>query len=106
VKPRPQSVKNHHYRCNRLFLNLVHWLRGKGITARNALHSLRKEFGSQICAQAGIYAASLALRHSTITITRDYYLDKKQTVVLQIGKLLNPAPAADNGKPRTERGAA
>jgi integrase len=90
VKPRPQSVKNHHYRCNRLFRELVEWLRSKGISARNALHSLRKEFGSQICAQAGIYAASVALRHSTITITRDYYLDKKQRTVLEIGKLLDP----------------
>ena len=106
MKPRPESVKNHHYRCNRLFRALVEWLRGKGITARNALHSLRKEFGSQICAQAGIYAASVALRHSTITITRDYYLDKKQPVVLEIGRLLNPAPTADIGKPGTERGAA
>jgi integrase len=106
VKPRPQSVRNHHYRCNRLFKELIRWLRSKGVTARTALHSLRKEFGSQICKQGGIYAASVALRHSTITITRDYYLDKKQPVVLEIGKLLNPPPATDNGKPRTERGAA
>lgn len=89
VQPRPLSVRNHHYRCNRLFKELIEWLRSKGITARNALHSLRKEFGSQICAQAGIYAASVALRHSTITITRDYYLDKKTAVVLEIGKLLD-----------------
>jgi integrase len=91
VKPRPDSVKNHHYRCSRIFKAAMKWLRGKGVTARNALHSLRKEFGSQICQQAGIYAASVALRHSTITITRDYYLDKKQPVVLEIGKLLGTA---------------
>jgi len=96
VKPRPESVKNHHYRCARIFKATVNWLRSKGIRSRTALHSLRKEFGSQICAQAGIYAASVALRHSTITITRDYYLDKKQAVVLEIGKLLDTAikPAA------------
>lgn len=93
VQPRPLSVRNHHYRCNRLFNELIEWLRSKGITARNALHSLRKEFGSQICAQAGIYAASVALRHSTITITRDYYLDKKTPVVLNVGKLLATAAA-------------
>ena len=88
VQPRPESTRNHHYRCNRLFKEAVEWLRGKGLTARNALHSLRKEFGSQICAQAGIYAASVALRHSSITLTRDYYLDKKQPTFLAISKLI------------------
>jgi integrase len=90
VKPRPQSVKNHHYRCNRLFKQLVEWLRGKGVKSRNALHSLRKEFGSQICSQAGIFAASVALRHSSINLTREYYLDKKQPAFLDITKLMQP----------------
>jgi len=89
IKPRPESVKNHHYRCNRLFKDLVAWLRGKGIRSRNALHALRKEFGSQICAQAGIYAASSALRHSSIVLTREYYVDKKQPAVFHVSKLLN-----------------
>lgn len=70
---------------------MIEWLRGKGITARTALHSLRKEFGSQICAQAGIYAASVALRHSNITITREHYVDKKQPAVFQVAKLLEAA---------------
>jgi len=90
IEPRANAVSYHHYRCDRQFKELILWLREKGIRARNALHALRKEFGSQICAQAGIYAASVALRHSTITITRDYYLDKKQPVVLEIAKLLDP----------------
>lgn len=88
VQPRPEATRNHHYRCNRLFKELVVWLRGKGLTARNALHCLRKEFGSQICAQAGIFAASVALRHSSINLTREYYVDKKQPVVFQVSKLL------------------
>lgn len=89
IQPRPQSVRNHHYRCNRQFKELVEWLRGKGLTARNALHALRKEFGSQICAQAGIFAASTALRHSSINLTREYYIDKKQPAVFQVSKLLD-----------------
>lgn len=100
VKPRPQSVKNHHYRCNRLFRDLVLWLRGKGLSARNALHSLRKEYGSQICAQAGIYAASAALRHSSITLTREYYVDNKQPAVFQVSKLF-AEPAKDDPQPAT-----
>jgi integrase len=88
VKPRPQSVRNHQYRCNRLFKQTVAWLRSKGLKSRNALHALRKEFGSQICAQAGIYAASTALRHSSINLTREYYIDKKKPVVFEVSKLL------------------
>jgi integrase len=88
VEARPQSIKNHHYRCNRSFKQLVTWLRGKGLKSRNALHALRKEFGSQICAQAGIFAASVALRHSSINLTREYYLDKKQPAFLSVTKLM------------------
>lgn len=88
VQPRPEATRNHHYRCNRLFKELVKWLHGKGLTARNALHALRKEFGSQICAQAGIFAASTALRHSSINLTREYYIDKRQPAFFQVSKLL------------------
>ena len=95
VQPRPESTRNHHYRCNRLFKELVQWLRGKGLTARNALHALRKEFGSQICAQGGIYAASVALRHSSINLTREFYIDKKQPTFLPISKLMQEQPQAN-----------
>jgi len=78
------SSDYHHYRCQRHFERLVAWLRAKGIRANNPLHALRKEFGSSICQQAGIYAASLQLRHSDIRITRDYYLDKKERVTFKI----------------------
>jgi integrase len=88
IEPRPGAASYHHYRCNRLFAELVTWLHGKGIRSRNPLHALRKEFGSQICAQAGIFAASSALRHSSISLTRDYYIDKKQPAVFQVSKLL------------------
>lgn len=84
VKPRP-STTYHHYRCQRHFDGLIDWLRSKGITARNPIHALRKEFGSLICAQGGIYAASVQLRHSDIRITRDSYLDRKERVVVKLG---------------------
>lgn len=88
VLPRTKPSRNQHYRCNRLFKEAIKWLRGKGVTARTALHSMRKEFGSQICAQAGIYAASAALRHSSINLTREFYIDKKQPTFLAITKLM------------------
>ncbi len=89
VAPRPESVRNHHYRWNRQFKELVKWLRGKRLRSRNALHALRKEFGSQICAQAGIDVASCELRHSSINLTREYYIDKKQPAVFAVTKLLD-----------------
>jgi integrase len=95
VAPRPESVKNHHYRCNHSFKELVAWLRSKGLKARNALHALRKEFGSQICAQAGIYAASVALRHSSINLTREYYIDKKQPAFFGVSKLMQEQPSGE-----------
>jgi integrase len=97
IQPRPESTRNHHYRCNRLFGELIEWLRGKGLSTRNALHALRKEFGSQICQQAGIFAASVALRHSSIDLTREYYIDKKQPAFLAVSKLMQDQTEAAKG---------
>lgn len=88
VLPRPQSGASYHYRCNRIFDGLIGWLRGKGVESRFPLHTLRKEFGSLIAAQAGIFAASLQLRHADIQLTRDHYLDKKERPFIDLGKLM------------------
>ncbi len=76
VAPRQVSTY-HHYRCSRIFKELVAWLRGKGVDTTNPLHTLRKEYGSLICQQAGIYAASAALRHTNIQLTRDHYVTRR-----------------------------
>lgn len=103
VAPKPNTATYHHYRCTRHFNRLIAWLRTKGVSARTPLHSLRKEFGSQICASNGIFAASVALRHSSIQITRDHYLDKKQRVFMPMGELLTraiePQHREKEGKP-------
>jgi integrase len=78
-----------HYRCHRLFEALIKWLRDHGITANKPLHTLRKEFGSQICAKHGIYAASHALRHADISITSQNYLDKRKSATAGLGYLLH-----------------
>ena len=77
-----------HYRAQRHFDALTAWLRTKGVTAIKPLHELRKEFGSQLCAKYGIYAASRMLRHSGIAITAEHYLDQKERVTLGLGNLL------------------
>ncbi len=83
------------YRCDGHFKAMLAWLRAKGVTARNPLHTLRKEFGSLINQKFGIFAASAALRHSNITITREAYVDRKERIALDIGELMKnqPAPA-------------
>ena len=56
--------------------------------ANTPLHTLRKEYGSQICAKHGIYAASHGLRHADIAITSQHYLDRKRRATLGMGHLL------------------
>jgi integrase len=88
IRPRPGAGYSH-YRCSRIFARLSNWLRAKGVTGSRPLHTLRKEFGSQICEQFGIYAASRALRHADIGITSQHYLDKKARITTGLGKLLS-----------------
>ena len=52
------------YRCEPHFRALLEWLRKLGIDGRSPLYTLRKEFGSYICQNFGIYAASRQLRHA------------------------------------------
>jgi integrase len=98
--PRPDATYDH-YRCQYLFERLSEWLRKKGVKSKTPLHTLRKEFGSQICSREGIYAASRALRHADIAITSKHYLDKKKRVVSGLGHLLKdnvvefPGPQAE-----------
>jgi integrase len=87
VKPR-LDAKWEHYRCTSIFENLIEWLRIKGVTTKTPLHTLRKEFGSIIAAEHGIYAASRLLRHADITTTAQCYLDKKKRVTSGLGGLL------------------
>ncbi len=59
------------------------------MTAIKPLHELRKEFGSQVCAKYGIFAASRMLRHADIAITAQHYLDQKERVTIGMGNLLS-----------------
>jgi integrase len=88
VQPKPSVSSYHHYRCTRHFNNLIKWLREKGIKNRHPIHAMRKEFGSHIAKEKGIYAASVQLRHANIGITRDHYLDKKERATFPIGQML------------------
>jgi integrase len=78
-----------HYRCARQFRELAHWLRAHGVKSIRPLHALRKEFGSLINQTHGIHAASRALRHSSIGITAEVYVDSRVRTTSGLGYLLS-----------------
>ncbi len=69
-----------HYRCDPVFIRLRNWLRWKGVKAKKPIHELRKEVGSIIASEHGIFEASRFLRHSDIRITAAIYVDKKRKI--------------------------
>jgi len=68
------------YRCDATFARVLVWLRKQGVTSHRPLHTLRKEIGSLIAQEHGIFAASRYLRHADIRITASIYADKKKAV--------------------------
>ena len=77
--PRPDSPSRY-YRCDDIFKRVTDWLRTQGVDDPKPLHTLRKEIGSVIASEHGIFEASRYLRHSDIRITSAIYADKKKTV--------------------------
>ena len=77
-----------HYRCHRDIQDLIAWLRSKGVTSKTPLHTLRKEYGSQINARYGLTAASEMLRHADVAVTAAHYVENKQRSILGFGHLL------------------
>lgn len=78
------------YRCALHWKTVIDWLKGQGIKAQKPVHELRKEIGSIVAAEHGIYEASRYLRHSDIRITAQYYLDKKTRVTPALSSTLIP----------------
>ena len=81
----PTAKKSPNYRASVAQEELISWLRAKGVTARMALHSLRKEYGSIICEQAGIHAASALLGHSNVSVTDRHYIENRRTETVDLG---------------------
>ncbi len=74
IAPRLNTGQRH-YRCSKDFMVLNGWLKSKGIAhSSSRIHTLRKEFGSHLAQRRGIFAASAGLRHSTIGVTRKFYV--------------------------------
>lgn len=80
--------KTRSYRCERMFNELYRWLREHGANSGHPLHELRKEVGSIIANETGIFEASRYLRHSDIRITSQFYTDKKKRITPGLGRLI------------------
>ena len=87
-RPRNNTTFSY-YRCEQHCEFLTNWLRKHGVISLKPLHTLRKEYGSQLCTRAGIFAASRGLRHADIGITSEYYTDSKARAVTGLGHLLS-----------------
>ncbi|MFT3990708.1 MAG: hypothetical protein QM680_04790 [Luteolibacter sp.] len=92
--------KGPRYRCNREFSTLIKWLKQQGVPPLKPIHTLRKEIGSIIASEHGIFAASRYLRHSDIQITAAVYADKKAIVTPKtLGGILGNQPVS-SGQPK------
>jgi hypothetical protein len=91
-----------HYRCEPVFNRLASWLRAHGVSNAKPLHTLRKEYGSALARTLGILAASHGLRHASIGLTHQHYVDSRSTATVGLGHLLK-APQKKTGKPARKR---
>lgn len=79
-----------YYRCQTTFEKVTAWLRANGVTGDRPLHTLRKEFGSIICAAADIHTASRQLRHSNLSTTAAFYADNRRRVTVPVSIVQEP----------------
>jgi integrase len=104
-KPPPLDAPYGVYRCQNEMRSLLVWLRAKGVVSKTPLHTLRKQFGSEIHARYGLLAASEALRHGGVSVTAKHYIENKQRSILGLGHLLKndcviiPMDEASGGRP-------
>ena len=81
-------------------------LTSQGVQNMKPLHTMRKEIGSIIANEEGIFAASRYLRHSDIRITSAIYADKKKTVTPKAFAGVLSTTSGENASPKTATTAA
>jgi integrase len=86
--PFRQSTGPQYYRCQETFERVTAWLRSERVTGDKPLHTLRKEFGSIICAAADIHTASRQLRHSNLATTAAFYADHRRRATVPVANML------------------
>jgi integrase len=88
LAPPPFDAPYGVYRCQIHMRSLLGWLRSKGVNSKTPLHTLRKQFGSEIHARYGLLAASEQLRHGGVAVTARHYIENKSCSILGLGHLL------------------
>ena len=68
-----KELKSIVYRCDQAHRTLVAWLRKMGVDDPKPCHRLRKEFGSYVSTNFGLFHAQRFLGHSSPNVTSDYY---------------------------------
>lgn len=76
------------YRCRHHFKALNAWLRDKIGNIYTPTHELRRELGSLVAEQHGIFAAMRALRHRDISTTERFYTDRRGRFSVGLGSVL------------------
>ena len=94
---RPDASYGKLYRSETVFRRVYTWLRAHGVEGRKPIQTLRKEAGSMICNQFGIYAASRFLRHADTQVTVQHYVDIKEKVSVNIGAMLKKVDSETSG---------
>jgi integrase len=104
----PKVVNYTWYRADRVFNNLLAWLREKGVTGDKPIHQMRKLYGSVLTEKHGIHAASSGCRHSDIRVTSQFYANRTVTVTPGFGAVLSgaevvPFSPVSKGRPPKRR---
>jgi integrase len=89
--------KTRSYRCDSHFNDLYLGLRKHNVTSRQPLHVMRKEIGSIIASEQGIFEASRYLRHSDVRITSQIYADKKRRITSGLGSIIESNHSKSEG---------
>ena len=92
------------YRCQKVFDSLIDWMREHGVSDPRPLHMLRKEGGSLVNSEHGIFAAQQFLRHANIGTTSSHYVDKRKRYTVSLGSegAVGGVAAPAEGKQNTE----
>ena len=90
-RARYHKTRWNYYRAEEHFRALYVWLEQQGIKDNKKLHTLRKELGSILANEQGIFAAQQVLRHAHIQTTSRHYADKRRSITAGLGALLGEA---------------
>ena len=62
--------------------------REQGVKGQRPLHTLSKDFGSLLCQVHGIHAASKALRHGSLSVSSQFYVESRKRATIREARRL------------------